>query len=590
MGVSHRLTDMQNAASGVVSLVSGILIVVLLVLFGVMGTVWVARTGLSVAASTGFVPADGHSTRVEMVGGAASLENGILTVGETRSINPHMVDGDGISRFWRVSMSGGDGLGVREAYFGVAAEGVTLEGVIDRVQSAAFEPGLPMIPAQADPGVTQQMTGTVRFGEKVGQRYRYELEVDEPSGPAAGEGCLRSRWDLEVEDEEMSRTGVVTWCPGRGIVDGGVPYSGYVQGPVAEEPLPPITGGPVKIPDGEESVELIPRAGDEHFGFREVSLDSRTTGVTTDGMVVSTQAGNRGIVGLVEDTADGALLPSWTASPPGKVVGLQVMGHHVIVSTSTGHLLAYDRDGRRLWQSEMADTPFGTPQPLGDDVVVVSSVTGHVTAFDLEDGTERWRVRTDPLEAALHVVDAPTGPLIVAYTTEDEVVVIDATGQQRWVSEGAGSLLSAAATDVGLVVLNGNKSLVRYAYEDGEAMAMETTLARDDALGLVTSPDHPGAVAAVGPGTMVVLDATTLGVVDRPRTEGHLHPVPGVGVLEVSGETHVVRDLLGEVQQSWDSHGSTGKPRLIGQSRADTHATAWWYTVAGARQVVIRVG
>ena len=125
--MSHRLTDMQNAASGVVSLVSGILIVVLLVLFGVMGTVWVARTGLSVAASTGFVPADGHSTHVEVVGGAASLENGILTVGETRSINPHMVDGDGIGRFWRVSMSGGDGLGVREAYFGVAAEGVTLE-------------------------------------------------------------------------------------------------------------------------------------------------------------------------------------------------------------------------------------------------------------------------------------------------------------------------------------------------------------------------------------------------------------------------------------------------------------------------------
>lgn len=589
-GVSHRLTDMQSAASRVVSLVSGILIVGLLGLFGVVGTVWVAGTGLSIAASSGFVPADGHSERVEMVGGAASLENGILTVGETGSINPHMVDGDAIGRFWRMSMSSDDGFGAREVYFGVTSAGVTLEGVVDRVQSATFEPGLPLIPAQADPGATQQTTGTVRFGPDAGQRYRYELEVDEPSDPAVGEGCLRSRWSLEVEDEQMDRAGVVTWCPGRGLVNGGVPYSGYVQGPVAEEPLPPVTGDPVKIPSGEESMKLIPRAGDEHFGFRDVSLDARATGVTTDGVVVSTQSGDKGIVGLVEDALDGTLSPSWTASPPGKVVGLQVVGHHVVVSTSTGHLLAYDDTGRRLWQSEMADMPFGRPQPLGDDAVVVSSVTGHVTVFDLADGTERWRTRTDPLRSTIHVVDAPNGQLVVADTTEGEVMVIDATGQERWTSEAAGSLISAAATDTGLVVLNGNKTLVRYSYDDGAALALDVALARDDVFHLVTSPDHPGTVSAVGPDTMVVLDATTLSVVDRPRTEGRLHPLPGLGVLDVGDEAHVMRDPRGEIHQSWESHGSMGQPRLIGQSRADTHATAWWYTVDGARQAVIRVG
>jgi quinohemoprotein ethanol dehydrogenase len=93
--------------------------------------------------------------------------------------------------------------------------------------------------------------------------------------------------------------------------------------------------------------------------------------------------------------------------------GLQVWQGKVYVATLDGHLVALDaRDGHELWKvdtlidrTQRAYSITGPPQVAGSVVVIGNSgaefgVRGYVTAYDLENGAQRWRFYTVPGDPA----------------------------------------------------------------------------------------------------------------------------------------------------------------------------------------------
>ena len=61
----------------------------------------------------------------------------------------------------------------------------------------------------------------------------------------------------------------------------------------------------------------------------------------------------------------------------------------VVVGTPKGEVLAYDLNGKALWQAQVTSEVLSAPQVAGD-VVLVRSGDGRIFAFDAKDGKRKW--------------------------------------------------------------------------------------------------------------------------------------------------------------------------------------------------------
>ena len=142
-------------------------------------------------------------------------------------------------------------------------------------------------------------------------------------------------------------------------------------------------------------------------------------------------AGNGGDL-LRLDAATGKTLWRINAKAP-LSGGVGVSENMVLVGTAKGAVLAYDLDGKPLWQSRVSSEVLSAPQAAGE-FVVVRSGDSRIFGLDARDGSRRWEYQTTPPPLTLRsnpgviIVDGfviagmPAGKLVVLNLTNGGVV------------------------------------------------------------------------------------------------------------------------------------------------------------------------
>ena len=104
--------------------------------------------------------------------------------------------------------------------------------------------------------------------------------------------------------------------------------------------------------------------------------------------------------------------------------GVGVGENMVLVGTSKGSVLAYDLEGKPLWQSRVSSEVLSAPQAAGE-FVVVRSGDSRIYGLDARDGSRRWEYQTTPPPLTLRanpgviilegfvIAGMPAGKLIV---------------------------------------------------------------------------------------------------------------------------------------------------------------------------------
>ena len=104
--------------------------------------------------------------------------------------------------------------------------------------------------------------------------------------------------------------------------------------------------------------------------------------------------------------------------------GVGVGENMVLVGTSKGSVLAYDLEGKPLWQSRVSSEVLSAPQAAGE-FVVVRSGDSRIYGLDSRDGSRRWEYQTTPPPLTLRanpgviivegfvIAGMPAGKLIV---------------------------------------------------------------------------------------------------------------------------------------------------------------------------------
>lgn len=113
--------------------------------------------------------------------------------------------------------------------------------------------------------------------------------------------------------------------------------------------------------------------------------------------------------------------------------GVGVGENMVLVGTSKGSVLAYDLDGKPLWQSRVSSEVLSAPQAAGE-FVVVRSGDSRIFGLDARDGSRRWEYQTTPPPLTLRanpgvivveglvIAGMPAGKLVVLNLTNGGLV------------------------------------------------------------------------------------------------------------------------------------------------------------------------
>src|SRR5258708_31661906 len=144
---------------------------------------------------------------------------------------------------------------------------------------------------------------------------------------------------------------------------------------------------PVKLVDFKPSAKLVQawrvNVGDAgHYSF--------TPAIAGDSVFV---ASNRGDLLRLKATNGKTLWRIDTKAPLSGGVG--VGANMVLVGTSKGSVLAYDLEGKPLWQSRVWSGVVSAPQ-AAVEVVVVRSGDSRIFGLDARDGSRRWEYQTTP--------------------------------------------------------------------------------------------------------------------------------------------------------------------------------------------------
>lgn len=142
-------------------------------------------------------------------------------------------------------------------------------------------------------------------------------------------------------------------------------------------------------------------------------------------------AGNRGDLLRIK-AANGKTL--WRIDTKAPLSGGVGVGENmVLVGTSKGSVLAYDIEGKPLWQSKVSSEVLSAPQAAGE-FVVVRSGDSRIFGLDARDGSRRWEYQATPPPLTLRanpgviIVDnlviagMPAGKLVVLNITNGGLV------------------------------------------------------------------------------------------------------------------------------------------------------------------------
>lgn len=434
-----------------------------------------------------------------------------------------------------------------------------------------WEPGRLDLPADLAVGSTWTSQGAVAFrppgGEWVSAEYQADYRAMAPADPAEQwRGCVVVAMELTVNGQKLPSDR--TWCPGAGVIAGDDGDNTWV--PAETLPRLPLA----EPPDFDWS-----RADELEFTHRTHSQPG--TGMTflspvsapaalPDGTLVFANGAMPDLIAL-DPTTDPPPL-RWVARPGGSLTSANGFAGLTVVTTSRRALIGYGPQGQWLWQTRLSDLTRVPPVLLGADTVVVVTLDGGITGYDLATGEERWRARMD---AEIRRPPLVAGDRLLVADADGALSCLDADGQEQWtidagrvrslaVSSGPDPVVAVGRSDSYVVsgysladgsrawrerILQDARDLIslgdRFVLrDDDQLIAIEAT----DGARLWSSPMR-SAAAIGGGGRILLLTADALVLIDaegNPVREWP-HQLGGVspGYLALSGGQVVVSGPTG---------------------------------------------
>ncbi|MGC3955031.1 MAG: PQQ-binding-like beta-propeller repeat protein [Propionicimonas sp.] len=349
-----------------------------------------------------------------------------------------------------------------------------------------WEPGRPDLPADLAVGATWSSAGTVDFrnpgGEWSSAPYRADYQASAPTDPQQQwRGCIVVAMELVVSDQSLPHER--TWCPGTGLASADDGFSPWVpmDGP------PRIT--PTRLPAFDwsraDQLEFISRPHSRP-GAGSISLSlTSAPGVLPDGNLVAANQLAPDLLAI--DPAEELPVIRWSARPGGDLTSAASFDDITVVTTSRRGVVGYGPQGQWLWEARLSDLTRVPPVRFGDLVVVVT-LDGAVTGYDLVSGAERWRagmgteIRRAPLVAGDRLLVADAGGGLASF---------DPQGNEQWTID-AGQVSSLAVSDgPDPVVAVGRKdSYVVRAYSLSAGDQVWRARILQDAKDLISLGDH----------------------------------------------------------------------------------------------------
>ncbi|MCL1839157.1 MAG: PQQ-binding-like beta-propeller repeat protein, partial [Propionibacteriaceae bacterium] len=345
----------------------------------------------------------------------------------------------------------------------VAVSGVpTLSTVI-------MTPGRLDIPSDITSGLNWTSEGNARIWDATAEvftesRYLANLRAQTPGDEsAASRGCLditREQLTGEVFDIVLQ-----TWCPGVGIV-----RSSEATGDWALTTSVPPTKVDSETPfdwNLVERFEFSPRLGAEPSVPGSFSvLPISAPGLVPGGIIIADRF-NTEIYGLTIDTE----IPqtAWTTRPGGSLTAAATLGGITLVATTNRQIVAYNKEGRWLWQTQLNDLTVAPPVRFGE-LAILTSLDGSVTALELRSGDIAWNL---DIGAEIRSQAVVTTDRILVSNQAGALACIDAKGELLWLQDvGALQSLAVSGGDDPIVVVGKQGSVVLDAYllETGEQL------------------------------------------------------------------------------------------------------------------------
>ncbi|MCB0912991.1 MAG: PQQ-binding-like beta-propeller repeat protein, partial [Propionibacteriaceae bacterium] len=467
------------------------------------------------------------------------------------------------------SASSGAVTGRIDTLFSITPEGLRTEveapsGGASRI----YLPGRLDLPALLRAGLSWTSQGSVALPDadpSARPAYHADYTSERPADAGlAARACVVVTMTLRV-DGQPDEPGRRTWCPSSGIVD-------YTDAAGAWQPT-----------DTAPPASVAPEAGfdwssADRLEFTPGTVNQVGAGVPFVSPVAPPGVGADGTLVFANQVVADTLALATTADPPPVAWRARAGGHNTaaatlggvtVVAGSSRWLVGYGSSGQWLWQQRLGDLAVVAPVRLGD-LVVVATLDGAVTGYDLGTGTQRWR-HTVAAEVRVPPVVADGRVLVVDQS--GRLTCLDGAGAELWTSDvGRIEHFAVSPGDAPAVVLPSSDGphVQALSLADGSRLwrVREDTTARD-----VIALDT--VVVLRGDAESVALDPATG---TRRWTWHDARTYAGTGggdrVLLLGSDRLVLLDGSGRQVREW--------PISIGDP-----ATATTYLVAAGRRALV---
>ncbi len=350
-----------------------------------------------------------------------------------------------------------------------------------------WEPGRLDLPADLAIGAAWYSEGEVAFrspgGEWGGTGYRADYQASAPTDPAElSRGCVVVSMTLTVNQQELPNER--TWCPGAGVVASH--DDEFTWTPAASLPRLPLAEQPAFEWSRADELEFSDLVHSQPGAGNTFLSPIAAPHLLPNGSLV---VANRLMADLIalDSTTDPPPV-RWAARPGGTLTSAASFAGVTVVTTSRRALVGYGPDGQWLWETPLSDLTRVPPVLAGDDTVVVVTLDGAVTGYDLSTGNERWRagmgteIRQLPLVAGQRILVADAGGALSCF---------DLAGEELWTIDAGRAIALAVGGDPNpLVVVGRSDSMVVRAYSlsDGSQVWHQRIL--EDAKQLVSLGDR----------------------------------------------------------------------------------------------------
>jgi outer membrane protein assembly factor BamB len=324
-------------------------------------------------------------------------------------------------------------VGREDDLFSVATDGVRAEAEVPSDGATRiYLPGRLDVPAGLSAGAAWTSTGTVLEITGSGSQrlpYRADYSARRPADDALLlRGCVEVTMRERFGDRDET-TSEITWCRQAGILS--------FRGPAGEWTHATATPAAPRQPDAgfdwgrAEQLTITPLAIN-HVGTVGGTLVSpfSAPGLLPDGTIVfNNDATSQDLLAL--DPATDPPPVRWRARPGGRITASTTAGGITLAAGGDRALVAYGPDGQWLWHQRLSDLAVVNPAVFAG-LVVVPTLDGRVTAFDLASGAPRW---THTVSAEVRVAPVATADRVLMADQSGQLTCLDRSGSTVWTAD-----------------------------------------------------------------------------------------------------------------------------------------------------------